>query len=284
VSSGPAPDGLPPLAETVRRHGLAARKSLGQHFLFDLNLTRRIARAGGDLARGTTIEIGPGPGGLTRGLLAEGAMRVIAVERDERALPALAEIAAAYPGRLEVVAADALAIDVATLGSAPRRVVANLPYNVGTPMLLAWMARPDAFETIVVMLQKEVVERLAAAPGDGAYGRLSVAAQWRWNVRRLFDVAPGAFSPPPAVVSAVAELKPRAAPVAEADPKVLEQVTAAAFGQRRKMLRQSLRALDPDAIGLCAAAGIEPTRRAETLSVAEFCALARAVSARRAGA
>jgi len=284
VSAGAAPDGLPPLADTVRRHGLAARKSLGQHFLFDLNLTRRIARAGGDLARGTTIEIGPGPGGLTRGLLAEGAARVVAVERDERALPALAEIAAAYPGRLEIVSADALAIDVAALGDAPRRVVANLPYNVGTPMLLAWLARPDAFESLVVMLQKEVVERLAAAPGDDAYGRLSVAAQWRWHVRRLFDVAPGAFSPPPAVVSAVAELKPRAVPLADADPKVLEQVTAAAFGQRRKMLRQSLRAADPDAGALCAAVDIDPTRRAETLSIEEFCALARAVSARRAGA
>ncbi len=283
ASGGPG-DGLPPLADVVRRHGLAAKKSLGQHFLFDLNLTRRIARAAGDLSTGTTIEIGPGPGGLTRALLAEGAARVVAVERDARTLPALAEIAAAYPGRLEVVEADALTIDAATLGPAPRRIVANLPYNVGTPMLLGWLARPDAFETIVVMLQKEVVERLAARPGTADYGRLSIAAQWRWSVRRLFDVAPGAFSPPPAVVSAIAELRPRAVPLAPADPATLERVTAAAFGQRRKMLRQSLKSLGTDAGALCEAAAIDATRRAETLSVEEFCALARAFSARRAGA
>ena len=280
-----ADDGLPPLAETVRTYELAARKSLGQHFLFDLNLTRRIARAGGDLGRGTTIEIGPGPGGLTRGLLAEGACHVIAVERDRRALPALAEIKAHVGAeRLEIVAADALELDLAALGRAPRRVVANLPYNVGTPILLALLARPDAFERLVVMLQKEVVERLAASPDSDGYGRLSIAAQWRWNVRKLFDVSPGAFSPPPAVVSAVAELVPRATPLGEADAGVLERVTAAAFGQRRKMLRQSLKALGLDPLELCAAANIDPTRRAETLSVAEFCALARAVSARRAGA
>lgn len=281
--SGPA-DGLPPLAEIVRKHGLAARKSLGQHFLFDLNLTRRIARAAGDLSAGTTVEVGPGPGGLTRGLLAEGAARVIAVERDARALPALAEISARYPGRLETIEADALEIDIASLGAAPRRVVANLPYNVGTPMLLGWLARPDAFECLVVMLQKEVVERLVAAPDDDAYGRLAVAAQWRWTARRLFDIAPGAFSPPPAVVSAVVELRPRPEPLAPADAATLERVTAAAFGKRRKMLRQSLKSLGHDAGALCAEAGIDPTRRAETLSVPEFCALARAVSARRAGA
>jgi 16S rRNA (adenine1518-N6/adenine1519-N6)-dimethyltransferase len=281
--SGPS-DGLPPLSDVVRKHGLAARKSLGQHFLFDLNLTRRIARAAGDLAAGTTIEVGPGPGGLTRGLLAERAARVIAIERDARALPALAEIAAFHAGRLEIVEGDALEIDVASIGAPPRRVVANLPYNVGTPMLLAWLARPDAFQTIVVMLQKEVVERLVAGPDGDAYGRLSVAAQWRWTARRLFDVAPGAFSPPPAVVSAVVELRPRAEPLAPADAATLERVTAAAFGKRRKMLRQSLRSLGLDAGALCAAAGIDPTRRAETLSIPEFCALARAVSARRAGA
>lgn len=280
-----AGDGLPPLSEVVRRHGLAAKKSLGQHFLFDLNLTRRIARAAGDLSAGTTIEVGPGPGGLTRALLAEGAGHVIAIERDARALPALAEIAAAYPDRLEIIEADALALDLSKLGVSPRRIVANLPYNVGTAMLLAWLGSPDAFESIVVMLQKEVVERLAARPGGAAYGRLSVAAQWRWNVRRAFDVAPGAFSPPPAVVSAVAELRPLREPLAAADATMLERVTAAAFGQRRKMLRQSLKSLGVDAAGLCAeAGGIDPTRRAETLSVEEFCALARAFSARRAGA
>ncbi len=277
-------DGLPPLSEIVRRHGLAAKKSLGQHFLFDLNLTRRIARAAGDLSAGTTIEVGPGPGGLTRGLLAEGAAKVVAIERDARALPALAEIAAFYPGRLEVVEGDAMAIDAASLGTPPRRIVANLPYNVGTPMLLGWLARPDAFECIVVMLQKEVVERLVAPPDGDAYGRLAVATQWHWTARRLFDIAPGAFSPPPAVVSAVVELRPRAAPLAPADPHVLERVTAAAFGKRRKMLRQSLKSLGHDAEALCTDAGIDPTRRAETLSIPEFCALARAVSARRAGA
>ncbi len=277
-------DGLPPLSEIVRRHGLAPKKSLGQHFLFDLNLTRRIARAAGNLSTGTTIEIGPGPGGLTRGLLAEGAAKVIAIERDMRALPALAEIAAFYPGRLEIVEGDALEIDVASLGTPPRRIVANLPYNVGTPMLLGWLARPDAFDCIIVMLQKEVVERLVAPPDGDAYGRLAVATQWHWTARRLFDIAPGAFSPPPAVVSAVVELRPRPAPLAPADARTLERVTAAAFGKRRKMLRQSLKSLGLDAEVLCADAGIDPTRRAETLSIPEFCALARAVSARRAGA
>jgi 16S rRNA (adenine1518-N6/adenine1519-N6)-dimethyltransferase len=276
-------DGLPPLAETVRKHGLAARKSLGQHFLYDLNLTRRIARAAGDLARGTTIEIGPGPGGLTRALLLEGAAKVIAVERDARALPALAEIGGAYPGKLEIVEADALALDAGTLGHAPRRIVANLPYNAGTPMLLAWLARPDAFERLVLMFQKEVAERICAAPGGKDYGRLAVAAQWRWRPRKLFDVAPSAFVPPPSVVSSVVELVPREAPLAPADPGTLERVVAAAFGQRRKMLRQSLKSVG-DAAALCEGAGIDPTRRAETLSVEEFCALARGVTARRAGA
>lgn len=276
-------DGLPPLAETVRKHGLAARKALGQHFLYDLNLTRRIARAGGDLAHGTTIEVGPGPGGLTRGLLIEGAARVIAVERDARALPALAEIAAAYPGRLEILEADALSLDAAALGDAPRRIVANLPYNAGTPMLIAWLARPDAFERLVLMFQREVVERICAEPGGKDYGRLAVAAQWRWRARKLFDVAPSSFVPPPAVVSAVVELVPREAPLAPADPAALERVVAAAFGQRRKMLRQSLKTVG-DAADLCAVAGIDATRRAETLSIPEFCALARALTDRRASA
>ncbi|MFO0295053.1 MAG: 16S rRNA (adenine(1518)-N(6)/adenine(1519)-N(6))-dimethyltransferase RsmA [Rhodospirillales bacterium] len=269
-------DGLPPLREVVRRDDLMARKSLGQHFLFDLNLTRRIAAAAGDLATGTTIEVGPGPGGLTRALLAAGARRVTVIERDRRFLPALEEIAAHAPGRLEILLADALRTDVAAIGTPPRRVVANLPYNVGTPLLIAWLARPDAFASLTVMLQKEVVERLAAAPGSDAYGRLAVAAQWRWHVRRLFDVPPSAFVPPPQVVSSVVGLVPRDAPLAAADPGWLERVVAAAFGQRRKMLRGAMRALGVDPLPRLARAGIDPGARAETLTIEAFCALARA--------
>ncbi|MBM3524491.1 MAG: ribosomal RNA small subunit methyltransferase A, partial [Alphaproteobacteria bacterium] len=198
-----AADGLPPLRAVAERHGLLARKSLGQHFLFDLNLTRRIAEAAGEPSGGTTIEIGPGPGGLTRALLAAGATHVIAIERDARFLPALAEIAAAYPGRLEIMAADALAVPVASLGRAPRRVVSNLPYNVGTTLLLGWLRHPEAFVGLTLMLQKEVVERIVAAPGSHAYGRLAVAAQWHWRARRHFDVPAAAFVPPPKVASAV---------------------------------------------------------------------------------
>jgi 16S rRNA (adenine1518-N6/adenine1519-N6)-dimethyltransferase len=269
-------DSLPPLREVIARHRLAARHSLGQHFLLDLNLTGRIARSAGDLQSGTTIEIGPGPGGLTRALLAHGARRVIAIERDERCLPALAEIAAAWPGRLEVIQGDALRIDASRLGEHPRRIVANLPYNVATPLLLAWLAAAHHFERLVLMFQREVADRLIAQPHSKDYGRLSVATQWRSQVRRLFDIPPRAFTPAPKVTSTVVELTPRAAPLAAADPALLERVTAAAFGQRRKMLRQSLRSLTPDSVGLLAAAGIEETRRAEDLSVAEFAALAEA--------
>lgn len=279
-------DALPPLREVIARHGLAARHRLGQHFLLDLNLTGRIARAAGDLAVGTTIEIGPGPGGLTRALLAQGAARVIAVERDERCLPALAEIAAAYPGRLEVIAGDALRIDAGRLGSAPRRIVANLPYNVATPLLLAWLATADRFERMVLMFQREVAARLTALPRSKDYGRLTIAAQWRCRARRLFDIPPRAFTPPPKVTSSLVELTPRPSPLAPADPALLERVTAAAFGQRRKMLRQSLRAVSVDPAGLLAAAGIADTRRAEELSVVEFAALAEALrktTARHAG-
>jgi 16S rRNA (adenine1518-N6/adenine1519-N6)-dimethyltransferase len=261
---------------------LAARRRLGQHFLLDLNLTGRIARAAGDLAAGTTIEIGPGPGGLTRALLAHGATRVIAVERDERCLPALAEIAAAYPGRLEIIAGDALKIDAGRLGTAPRRIVANLPYNVATPLLLAWLATADRFERMVLMFQREVAARLIAAPRSKDYGRLTVATQWRCQVRRLFDIPPRAFTPPPKVTSSLVELKPRPAPLAPADPALLEQVAAAAFGQRRKMLRQSLRGLAADPASLLAAAGIVETKRAEELSVVEFAALAEALREARA--
>jgi 16S rRNA (adenine1518-N6/adenine1519-N6)-dimethyltransferase len=265
----------------IARHGLAARKSLGQHFLLDLNLTGRIARAAGDLTAGTTIEIGPGPGGLTRALLAQGAA-VIAVERDARCIAALNELGSAYPGRLTIVEADALEIDVHALGTAPRRVVANLPYNVATAMLLQWLAHAEAFAGMTLMFQKEVALRLTAGPREPGYGRLAVAAQWRCRVRRLFDIAPSAFTPPPQVVSTVVELVPRPAPLAPADPAVLEKVVAAAFNQRRKMLRSSLKTLGVAPETLLAEAGIAPTRRAEELSVEEFCALARAFSGLRA--
>jgi 16S rRNA (adenine1518-N6/adenine1519-N6)-dimethyltransferase len=270
-------DSLPPLRDVIGRYGLGARRALGQHFLLDLNLTGRIARAAGDLGRGTTIEIGPGPGGLTRALLAHGARLVIAIERDERCLPALADIAAAYPGRLDIRHGDALGFGVAGLGEAPRRIVANLPYNIATPLLLAWLASATHLERMVLMFQREVAERLCAQPRHKDYGRLAVAAQWRCRVRRLFDIPPRAFTPPPKVTSSVVELIPRPSPLAAADPRLLERVTAAAFGQRRKMLRQSLRALAGDPAALLEAAGIEGTRRAEDLSIAEFAALAEAL-------
>ena len=273
-----ADDGLPPLREVIARHGLAAKKSLGQHFLLDLNLTGRIARAAGDVSAGTVIEIGPGPGGMTRALLAAGAAHVIAVERDARCIPALAEISAAYPGRLTVIEADALDIDAAKLGESPRRIVANLPYNVATPLLVGWLRIAEAFESITVMLQKEVADRLAAAPRTSDYGRLSIIAQWRCKVRSQFNVAREAFVPPPNVASTVVRLDPYAAPLAPARMETLERVTAAAFGQRRKMLRASLKQLG-DAGALLAVAGIDGTRRAEELTVEEFCALARAVDA-----
>lgn len=281
MSAGPeraalAADGLPPLRSVVERDGLLARKSLGQHFLFDLNLTGRIAAAAGELSTGTTIEVGPGPGGLTRALLAHGARAVVAVERDRRFLPALEEIAGRYPGRLSVLEADALDVEAHALGDAPRRIVANLPYNVGTKLLVGWLARPEAFESVTVMLQKEVVERIVAPPASEAYGRLAVAAQWRWSPRRLFDVPASAFVPPPRVASAVVRLVPRETPLAPAEPAMLERIVAAAFGQRRKMLRSALRALGQDPVPRLAAAGLDGDRRAETLSIEEFCALARA--------
>ncbi|MGQ0663215.1 MAG: 16S rRNA (adenine(1518)-N(6)/adenine(1519)-N(6))-dimethyltransferase RsmA [Pseudomonadota bacterium] len=275
---------LPPLREVIARHRLAARKSLGQHFLLDLNLTARIARAAGELGTGTAIEIGPGPGGLTRALLAAGARHVIAVERDQRCLPALVELAAACPGRLTVVGADALGIDVHRLGEAPRRIVANLPYNIATVLLLEWLKHPADFASMTLMFQKEVAQRLCSRPGQPAYGRLAVAVAWRHRARRLFDIDPRAFTPPPKVVSTVVELTPRPAPAAEADADSLERVTAAAFGQRRKMLRSSLKSLAHDAGALIERAGLDPTRRAEDLSIEQFCALARAFTTLRAGA
>ena len=281
-----AGDGLPPLREVIARYGLGARRALGQHFLLDLNLTGRIARTAGDLGRGTTIEIGPGPGGLTRALLAHGAAHVIAIERDERCLPALEEVAAAFPDRLEIRHADALRLDASALGGAPRRIVANLPYNVATALLLPWLAAAERLERMVLMFQREVADRLLAEPRRKDYGRLSVAAQWRWRVRRLFDIPPRAFTPPPKVTSSVVELLPRERPLAPADSAYLERVTAAAFGQRRKMLRQSLRSLGRDPAALLATAGIDETRRAEELTIVEFAALAEALrksTALRAG-
>jgi 16S rRNA (adenine1518-N6/adenine1519-N6)-dimethyltransferase len=270
---------LPPLRQVIARHGIGARRALGQHFLLDLNLTARIARAAGDLAGVTVIEIGPGPGGLTRSLLAAGATRVIAIERDERCVGALEELAAAYPGRLELVVADALTVPAGRLGEPPRRIVANLPYNIATPLLLGWLADIAAFDSLVLMFQKEVALRLVAAPRSKDYGRLSVITQWLTDARRLFDIPPQAFTPPPKVVSSVVELRPRPAPLA-ADRATLERVTAAAFGQRRKMLRQSLRSIADDPVALLGTIGLSGTSRAEELTVAEFCALARAVAAR----
>jgi 16S rRNA (adenine1518-N6/adenine1519-N6)-dimethyltransferase len=269
---------LPPLREVIRRHGLDARKSLGQNFLLDLNLTRRIARAGGPLGDADVIEIGPGPGGLTRALLLEGARRVVAIEADRRCIAALEELAAAFPGRLEIVEGDALRLDPAALTRAPRRIVANLPYNVATPLLLGWLKTINQYERLTLMFQKEVAERLAAAPRSKAYGRLSILTQHLCAVALAFDVAASAFVPPPSITSTVVDLVPLAAPRGTCRIADLERVTAAAFGQRRKMLRQSLKALGLDA----ASVGIDPTRRAEELSVEEFALLAAAMR-RRAG-
>jgi 16S rRNA (adenine1518-N6/adenine1519-N6)-dimethyltransferase len=282
VSERPA-DGLPPLREVIARHGLSARKALGQNFLLDLNLTARIARVAGSLAGVTVVEVGPGPGGLTRALLAEGAARVIAIERDERCLAALAEVSAHYPGRLEVIAGDALKVDLAPYldGQAhgSLRVIANLPYNIGTELFVRWMTPdrwPPYWDSLTLMFQREVAERMVAQPGSGAYGRLSVLAQWRAQTRIAFEVNPSAFTPPPKVTSSVVHVVP-AKPLADIAPKLLERVVAAAFSQRRKMLRQSLKTRYPAPLPLLEAAGIDPTRRAETLTIAEFLALSRAV-------
>jgi 16S rRNA (adenine1518-N6/adenine1519-N6)-dimethyltransferase len=279
-----SPDGLPPLREVIAQLGLSARKSLGQNFLFDLNLTRRIAREAGPLAGRTVIEVGPGPGGLTRALLAEGAERVVAIERDARCLPALAAIAAAYPGRLSVVNADALASDEAALAGEERAiVVANLPYNVATPLLVKWLTAspwPPWYESLTLMFQREVAERIAAAAGSSAYGRLSVISQWRTAPKILFDVHRSAFTPPPKVTSSVVRFEVRAVPRGDAEVAMLERVTAAAFGQRRKMLRSSLKSLGPFSDALIAEAGLDPTARAEEIDVEGFAALARALATR----
>ncbi len=274
-------DDLPPLREVIRRHDLKPRKSLGQNFLLDLNLTARIARSGGPLAGVTVVEVGPGPGGLTRALLAEGTARVIAVERDARAIAALGEVAARYPDRLTVISADALAFDAAPhLGDAPTgpvRIIANLPYNIATALLVRWLSVepwPPWYDSLVLMFQREVAERIVAAPGAKSYGRLAVLAGWRTEARILFDVTAAAFVPPPKVTSSVVRLVPRAEPLA-CDRGALERVTEAAFGQRRKMLRQSLRTLGLDPKPLLAGAGIAETARAEDIPVAGFVALAR---------
>jgi 16S rRNA (adenine1518-N6/adenine1519-N6)-dimethyltransferase len=267
---------LPPLRETIARHGLDARKRLGQHFLLDLNLTRRIARAAQPLDQGTIIEVGPGPGGLTRALLLEGAVRVVAVEVDRRAIDALHELQAVSEGRLEVIEGDALAIDPALLGPPPRRIVANLPYNISTALLVRWLHAADEITDMILMFQKEVVDRLAASPRNKDYGRLSVLAQHVCEVRRLFDVAPSAFVPPPKVTSSVARLTPRPADQRLADLGPLERITAGAFGQRRKMLRGALSGLFADPSGVLAGLGLSATARAEELSIGDFVRLADA--------
>jgi 16S rRNA (adenine1518-N6/adenine1519-N6)-dimethyltransferase len=268
---------LPPLREAIAAAGMSARKSLGQNFLLDLNLTRRIARSAGDLSTGTTIEVGPGPGGLTRGLLLEGAAHVVAVERDARAAEVLAPLIAASEGRLTLIEDDALKVDLAAAGEAPRRIVANLPYNVGTRLLLIWLRTPQAFESLTLMFQREVADRLTAAPGTEAYGRLTVLVTWLCEARKVMDVPPTAFTPPPKIWSSVVRLVPRAEPLAPADRTALEAITEAAFSQRRKMLRQSLKRLGGDA--LIRAADLDPTLRPERLTVQEFCRLANAYTA-----
>jgi 16S rRNA (adenine1518-N6/adenine1519-N6)-dimethyltransferase len=271
-------DDLPPLREVIRRHSLSARKSLGQNFLLDLNLTSRIARAAGSLENATVVEIGPGPGGLTRALLAQGARHVIAVERDPRAFPALEEISLRYPGRLEIVGTDAQQFDPRPfLGSTHAKIIANLPYNIATPLLIGWLSIepwPPWYDMMVLMFQREVAERVVARENDEAYGRLSVLANWRTETKILFDISPSAFVPQPQVTSSVVRLIPRVSPEA-CDRRALEQVAAAAFGQRRKMLRQSLKSLSVDPARLVAAAQVDPTRRAETVPVGGFVAMAR---------
>ncbi|MEL6204420.1 MAG: 16S rRNA (adenine(1518)-N(6)/adenine(1519)-N(6))-dimethyltransferase RsmA [Pseudomonadota bacterium] len=277
-------DGLPPLREVIARHGLGPSRALGQNFLLDLNLTARIARVPGDLSAASVLEVGPGPGGLTRGLLAEGAGRVLAVEKDARCLPALADIAAAYPGRLTVVEGDALEVDPLSYLDRPVHVVANLPYNVGTELLVRWLTPPQWppwWASLTLMFQREVAERIVAGPGDKAYGRLAVLAQWRSEARIALTLPPEAFTPPPKVRSAVVHLTPLPAPRFPADPGVLERVVAMAFNQRRKMLRAALKGLGGDVEALLAEAGLPPTERAERIGIDGFAALARVVAARR---
>jgi 16S rRNA (adenine1518-N6/adenine1519-N6)-dimethyltransferase len=276
-----APDGLPPIRDVIRMTGLTARKSLGQNFLLDFNLTRRIARAAGPLEGATIVEVGPGPGGLTRALLLEGAARVVAIEKDERCLPALGEIANAYPGRLDIVGADALQVDYAALDlQRPARIVANLPYSVATPLLVGWLKTepwPPWFDRLTLMFQREVALRIVAKSGSRDYGRLAVLSQWRTSPRVLLTLAAAAFTPRPKVDSSVVELVPRAAPQPSCNVAALERVTAAAFGQRRKMLRSSLRQITRDTEPLLEQLGIDPKARAEQLEIGDFCRIANAL-------
>ena len=274
-------DQLPPLREVIGTYGLSAKKSLGQNFLLDLNLTAKIARQAGDLSDCDVLEIGPGPGGLTRGLLAEGARKVLAIEKDARCLPALEEIAAAYPDRLQVINGDALEVDPLEHLTGPIRVAANLPYNVGTELLVRWLTPkvwPPFWKSLTLMFQKEVAERIVAQPGSKAYGRLAILAQWRSEAKIAMHLPPGAFTPPPKVSSAVVHLTALEAPKFEADAEVLSHVVAKAFNQRRKMLRAALKGLTPDIEDRLQAAGIAPTERAENVSLEAFCALAREVA------
>jgi 16S rRNA (adenine1518-N6/adenine1519-N6)-dimethyltransferase len=275
-------DELPPLRQVIADHGLSARKALGQNFLLDLNLTAKIARAAGDLTACDVLEIGPGPGGLTRGLLATGARRVLAVEKDQRCIPALRQIADAYPGRLDILEGDALKIDPAAHLSPPIRVAANLPYNIGTELLVRWLTPPDwppFWESLTLMFQREVAQRIVAAPGGKAFGRLAILAQWRSDARIVMDLPPQAFTPPPKVSSAVVHLTALPGPRYPADPAILSRVVAAGFNQRRKMLRASLRGVAPDIEDRLQSAGIPPTARAEEIELERWCALARAVAA-----
>jgi 16S rRNA (adenine1518-N6/adenine1519-N6)-dimethyltransferase len=275
-------DGLPPLREVIRAHDLVAKKQLGQNFLLDLNLTAKIARSAGDLSGCDVLEVGPGPGGLTRGLLAEGARRVVAVEKDARCLPALAEIAAAYPGRLSVLQGDALELDLAAHLTPPVKIVANLPYNVGTELLIRWLSPkvwPPIWSSLTLMFQKEVAERIVAKPRADHYGRLALLAQWRCNAAIVMTLPPEAFTPAPKVHSAVVHLTALPEPRFPCDFAVLQRVTAMAFNQRRKMLRSSLKGLRPDIEAVLESVSIPPTARAEEIGLEQFCALARAVQA-----
>lgn len=274
-------DALPPLREVITTYGLSAKKSLGQNFLLDLNLTAKIARQAGDLTSSDILEIGPGPGGLTRGLLAEGARKVLAIEKDTRCIPALEEIAARYPDRLQIIQGDALEIDPLAYLTPPIKIAANLPYNVGTELLVRWLTPkdwPPFWSSLTLMFQKEVAQRITAEPGSKAYGRLAILSQWRSDARIVLDLPPQAFTPPPKVSSAVVHLEARPEPRFPADPAILSRVVAAAFNQRRKMLRASLKAVSPMIEDHLKAAGIKPTDRAEQISLEAFCALAREIA------
>lgn len=275
-------DDLPPLRDVIRAYELRAKKSFGQNFLLDLNLTARIARAAGDLTKTDVLEIGPGPGGLTRGLLAEGARKVLAIEKDVRCLPALKEIATAYPGRLQIISGDALDVDPLEHLTSPVKVVANLPYNVGTELLIRWMTPtnwPPFWESLTLMFQREVAERIVARPGSKAYGRLAIMVQWRADARIVLNLPPEAFTPPPKVSSAVVHITRLPAPRYPADPRILERVVAAGFNQRRKMLRASLRGQHSSIEAVLEKAGIRPTARAEEIELEAWCSLARVLQA-----